>query len=76
MIRIRLTNGDYIFGLDAVNVKRLQKGQPIVADLKPMGGHGRIMIMYGHTLDDVKRQLEDATGKPLPPPMEVNTPDH
>lgn len=65
MIRARLSNGDFLFGLDAENVRRLTEGQPIVVDLHPLGGEHRVCIMYGRTLDDIRRELEAATGQPL-----------
>ncbi len=67
MLRARLSNGDFLFGLDAENVKRLTEGQPIVIDLASMGGQNRVLIMYGKTLDAIKMELAQATGHRLPP---------
>lgn len=67
MIRARLSNGDFLFGIDAENIKRLREGQPIMVDLVPMGGDGKIIITYGETLADVRRDLESQFGE-LPPP--------
>lgn len=67
MIRARLTNGEFLFGLDAENVRRLKDGQPIVINLQPLGGTDRLMLMYGETLADIMKELEEATGQPLPP---------
>jgi hypothetical protein len=69
MIRARLSNGDFLMGIDAENVRRLVEEKDIlVIDLVPMGGTGRVLITYGHTLDDVRRDLEEVMGK-LPPAM-------
>lgn len=67
MIRARLSNGDYLFGIDAENVRRLLAGMPIVVDLALMGGQNKILIVYGADMADLTRQLEEATGGPLPP---------
>ncbi len=67
MIRARSSNGDFIFGLDAENIRRLTAGKPIVVDLAKMGGQGRVLITYGETLDDVMRDLQEATGQTLRP---------
>lgn len=68
MLRARLSDGSFILGLDAENLKRLQAGQPIWADLTRQGGSDRVMIVYGNTLQDIARELEEAAGEPLPPP--------
>jgi hypothetical protein len=67
MIRARLSNGDFIMGVDLENILRLTAGLPIVIDLKLLGGTDRLLIMYGETLDDIKRELERASGQALPP---------
>jgi len=68
MIRARLNNGDFLMGIDAENVRRLvEERQPLVIDLKPLGGTDKLLITYGPTLDDIKRELEEILGK-LPEP--------
>jgi hypothetical protein len=76
MIQVRLSNGDFLFGIDAENVKRLQAGDPMVFDMTKLGGTDKLLIMYGDTMADIVKELEDAMG-PLPPaqPMPAdNTP--
>lgn len=68
MLRARLSNGSFLLGIDAENVRRLQAGKPIVVSLAEMGGTDDILIMYGDTLADIQRELEAASGKPLPAP--------
>jgi hypothetical protein len=75
MIRARLSNGSFLLGLDAENIRRLTSGKPILVDLFGMGGTDRFMITYGETLDDIKAELEAATGKPLPPSNPFVDPD-
>jgi hypothetical protein len=67
MIRVRLSNGAFVFGLDAENVRRLTDGQPIVVDMRPLGGSDKFMLIYGETLDTILAELERANGGPLPP---------
>lgn len=67
MLRARLSNGDFLFGIDAENVKRLKAGKPLVIDLTLMGGRNKLMICYGETLADIKREWEAVSGQPLPP---------
>lgn len=67
MIRARLSNGDFLFGIDAENVRRLRNGHPIVVDLTLMGGTDKFLIMYGETMQHVADELERMTGQKLPP---------
>jgi len=67
MIHARLSNGDFLFGIDAENVRRLRNGHPIVVDLTLMGGTDRFLIMYGETMQHVADELERMTGQKLPP---------
>ena len=69
MLRARLTNGNFLLGIDAENVRRMREGKPIVVDLTPMGGTDQILIMYGDTQADIARELEELTGQALPVPM-------
>lgn len=70
MIRARLSNGAFILGIDAENVRRLQAGFPILVDLSELGGTDTICLMYGATLDHIKKELEEVSGSPLPAPHE------
>lgn len=65
MLRIKMSNGIFIFGVDAENIRRLTNGQPIHIDLKELGGTDEILIMAGETLGDVAKEIEDATGVSL-----------
>jgi hypothetical protein len=60
-------NGVWILGLDAENIERLKKGQPILKSLAEFGGTDDICIMYGDTLQDIAAVLEKEVG-PLPEP--------
>jgi len=66
MLRAKLSNGLYILGLDAENVRRLQKGHSILVSLAELGGTDDICIMFGETLDDIKKELEANLDAPLP----------
>jgi hypothetical protein len=68
MIRARLSDGTFLMGIDAGNVKRLKKGQPLNIDLRPLGGSDRVVIIYGETPQAIIAELERAGG-PLPPAM-------
>lgn len=67
MLKARLSNGAFVLGIDAENVRRLKKGQPIRVDLGELGGTDQVFIMYGETLQDIQREIEAAAGSPLPP---------
>lgn len=69
MLRARTSSGVFILGLDAENVKRLKEGLPILVSLAQMGGADDVCICYGETLDDIRRELEAASGAPLPAPQ-------
>lgn len=72
MIRALLSDGTFLFGVDAENIRRLTNGQPIVIDLTEMGGKDKFAIMYGETIEDIQEQLEEITGEPLPTPMTLD----
>lgn len=72
MIRARASNGTFILGIDAENVKRLKDGKPILVSLAEMGGKDDVLIMYGETLQDIQRELEEASGSKLPAPTPIN----
>lgn len=67
MLRARLSNGTFVLGLDAENIRRLTTGMPLFVDLFSLGGTDRFMITYGETMGDIQRELEEASGAPLPP---------
>lgn len=73
MLRARTTNGVFILGLDAENIRRLQSGQPIMVSLAEMGGTDDVVIMAGNTLEDIKQEIEQAQGRPLPEPTPLDT---
>lgn len=66
MIRAALSDGRFLFGIDAENVKRLKAGMPLVIDLTHMGGRDQVLIVYGETMADIVRELETQNGGPLP----------
>lgn len=72
MLRARASNGTFILGLDAENIKRLMAGQPILVSLAEMGGTDDVLIMAGQILQDIARELEEASGAPLPKPTPLN----
>lgn len=72
MIKARLSNGVFILGIDAENVKRLVSGRPIMVSLAALGGSDDVAIMYGETLADIQKELESASGEALPHPMKVS----
>lgn len=70
MLKALMSDGTYIFGLEAENIKRLTNGDGICINLEEMGGKGRIFILYGETLTDIKKELEEMTGCRIPSPEE------
>jgi hypothetical protein len=72
MIRARTSDGTFILGIDAENVKRLKQGKPIIVCLSELGGTDNVLIMYGDTLQDIQNELERASGQPLPEPTPLN----
>lgn len=73
MIRIRLDNGNFLFGIDAENVRRLKDGHPLDIDLTLTGGTDRVIVMYGETMADIVREIEMASGQKLPPAQPLPT---
>jgi hypothetical protein len=69
MIRARLSNGAFLMGLDAENVRRLQDGQPIEIDLTLLGGTDKVLLVYGETMQAILDELQDASGRKLPTPQ-------
>ena len=72
MLKARTSNGVFILGIDAENVKRLMNNKPILVSLAELGGKDDVMIMYGDTLEDIAKELERSTGSKLPPASDVN----
>lgn len=73
MLIARTSGGMMILGIDAENVRRLKNGEPILKALSQFGGKDDILIIYGDTIDDVQRKLEEAIG-PLPRPKSLPEP--
>lgn len=73
MILARLSDGTFILGIDAENVRRLREGKPIVVSLAELGGSDDVVIMYGETLQHIARELEESSGQPLPPATPIDT---
>jgi hypothetical protein len=69
MIRARLSNGSYLMGLDAENIKRLTSGQPIEIDLTVLGGTDKVLLVYGETMQAIMDELQEASGQKLPTPQ-------
>jgi hypothetical protein len=67
VIRARMANGTFIFGIDAENLRRLRRGQPLDIDTTMLGGTDRVVIVYGETMQDILHDLERATGQKMPP---------
>lgn len=67
MLRARTTDGTFILGLDAENVRRLQAGKPILVSLGQIGGTDDVLIVYGETIEAIAAELERASGARLPP---------
>lgn len=67
MLRARLSNGVFVLGIDAENVKRLKEGKAIMVSLGQLGGTDDVVIMYGETVDAIAQELQRASGEPLPP---------
>lgn len=74
MIRASLTDGRFLFGIDAENVRRLKDGKPLVFDLTLIGGTDTVLVIYGETMADIMRELEGATGGALPPAQPFHDP--
>ena len=74
MIRATLSDGRFLLGIDAENVKRMRDGKPIIVDLTTMGGRDTVIILYGETMADIVAELEGANGGPLPVAMPYREP--
>lgn len=53
MIKAVATDKDgvklFVFGLSDGNIERLREGKPILVELAPLGGEGRVAIFWGET---------------------------
>jgi hypothetical protein len=72
MLLARASNGVFILGLDAENIRRLMAGKPILVPLAEMGGTDDVLIMAGETLMAILRELETASGQELPEPKSLD----
>lgn len=66
MIQARLTDGSFLIGIDAENVRRIQADKPLVINLRAIGGSDLVIVMYGETMQAIVDSLENTLG-PLPP---------
>ena len=69
MLKAHFTNGVFLLGLDADNIRLLKDGKPILVSLAEIGGTDDVMIMYGNTLTDIQIELEKVTGQKMPEPI-------
>lgn len=54
----RLTNGHFVIGLEAENIKRIKEDKPFFKRLADYGGPDvTIYLVYGETRDDIVRKL-------------------
>jgi hypothetical protein len=64
VIRARGTTADgrpvILLGLSEGNLTRLRQGQPINASLEVVGLRAQVVILYGETEDDIRRELVEA----------------
>jgi len=60
MLRARLDDGTFVLGIDAENVRRLKRGQPILIYISELGGADdvRLFFLYGDTLQDIQNALK------------------
>ncbi len=72
MILARASNGTFILGIDAENVKRLKEGKPILVSLAELGGTDDVLIVYGETPQAILKELEQASGSKLPEPTPID----
>lgn len=71
MMIARLSDGRFIIGVDAENIRRLTSGQPLKLDFVNFGGRDDGIMIYGETLGDCMLQVEKAMGRELPPAMPI-----
>ena len=56
----------WIFGIDKRNIRNLRKDKPLMIKKEETGLSHDLFIIYGDTLEDVARNIEQATGCTLP----------
>lgn len=66
IFRGKTEDGKFIIGLDASEIFRLQQGHPLLLDLSLIDGKDQVTLMYGETVADLTRKLEQMHGGPLP----------
>lgn len=57
MLKIKLSDGTIILGLEAENVKRLKEDSPICVKGKELGLDHDIYIVYGQRIEDITERL-------------------
>jgi len=57
MLKIKMSNGKILIGLDKENIKRLTSGQPIKVKASDLGLQNDIFIAYGEKLQDILDEL-------------------
>jgi len=71
LIRARIANGWFIFGLTAKDVAALKDGTCLKVDLTEYKGKDTVIIVYGADKEEIYGTLEQMTGAKLP---DVQTP--
>jgi len=62
MLRALCSDGFYLLGLDAENLRRLGEGDTLIVDLTEMGGKDKIRIIVGDTVESMRAMFEAAQG--------------
>ena len=57
MLKVKLTDGTIILGIDAENVKRLKDDKPIFVKGEDLMIDHNIYIVYGHEIKDIEDRL-------------------
>jgi hypothetical protein len=62
MIRLALCGGGagamlFVVGVTDFDVTQLTRGQPLVADLRDIGGEGEVVIVHGRTVRELRDEL-------------------
>lgn len=66
MIKARLSNGIFVLGITADNLRLLKEGKPLVCDLSELGGTDFVSVIYGDTIQAATKELERLTGCTAP----------
>jgi hypothetical protein len=70
VLRLKLSNGALVLGIDARNVEHFKAGHPLHfhgAEIGGFDGVTQLYIVYGETLRDVYDEINKASGGQLPP---------